>query len=188
MHPRALLIQHLGSLQGVLRLANAQQKEKQKALLGKRVRVGDSCYSSVWYSQRLVGTVEQQGTGGLCSTGGEGRRESVKSRASKEQSIQSHSKRGRWKLGARRKDIWATGVYPTDRLHFFRLKNSRAALQEPVLFLPCWSSPYQRRCAHSRTTLVWTVTLASLAHTCLCASENLLLSCIVIGVLLQCFW
>lgn len=169
MHPRALLIQHLGSLQGVLRLANAQQKEKQKALLGKRVRVGDSCYCSVWYSQRLVGAVEQQGTGGLCSTGCEGRRESVKSKASK--SVQSHSKRGQWKLGARRKDIWATGVYPTDRLRFFRLKNSRAALQEPVLFLPCWSSPYQRLCAHSRTALVWTVTLASLAHMLMCQWE-----------------
>lgn len=34
-------------------------------------------------------------------------------------SIQSHSKRGQWKVGARRKDIWVTGVYPTDRLHFF---------------------------------------------------------------------
>lgn len=176
MHPRALLIQHLGSLQGVLWLANTQQKEKQKALLGKRVRVGDSCYSSVWYSQRLVGAVEQRGTGGLCSAGCEGRSESVKSRASK--SVQSHSKRGQWKLGARRKDTWATGVYPTDRLRFFRLKNWRAALQEPMLFLPCWSCPYQQQCAHSRTTLVWT----SLAHTCLCASENLLLSCIMIGV------
>lgn len=103
MHPRVLLIQHLGSLQGVLQLANAQQKENQKALLGRRMRVGDSCSSRLWYSQRLVGTVGQQGTGEPCCSGCEGERESIRSRASK--SVQSHSKRGQWKLGARRKDI-----------------------------------------------------------------------------------
>lgn len=134
MHPRVLLNQHLGSWQGLLQLANTQQKEKQKGLLGKRVRVGDNCSSGVWYSQKLMGTVEQQGTGELCSAGCEGKRQSIKSRASK--MVQSHSKRGQWKLGARRKDIWATGVYPTDRLHFFRLNSWRAALQEPVLFFP----------------------------------------------------
>lgn len=85
-------------------------------MLGKRMRVGDSFSSSVWYSQRLVGTVEQQGTGELCCAGCKGRRESTKSRASI--SIQSHSKRGQWKLGAGRKDIWAAGVDPTDRLLF----------------------------------------------------------------------
>lgn len=110
MRPRLLLIQHLGSLQGVLQLANAQQMEKQKSLLGKRVRVGDSCSSSVWYSQKLVGAVEQRGTGELCSAGCEGRRESITSRVS--ESVQSHSKREQWKLGAGRTDSWATEVYP----------------------------------------------------------------------------
>lgn len=133
MHPRALLIQHLGGLQGVLWLANTQQKEKQKALLGKRVRVGDSCYSSVWYSQRLVGAVEQRGTGGLCSAGCEGRSESVKSRASK--SVQSHSKRGQWKLGQEEKTFELLECTPQTDCVFSGWKTEELHCKSP-----CFSS------------------------------------------------
>lgn len=171
----------LWQLAGGLPTCKCSKEGKAKGILGKRVRPGDSCSSSVWYSQKLVGTVEKQDTGELCSAGYEGRRESIKSRASK--SILSHSKRGQWKLGARRKDIWTTEVYPADRLHFFRLKNWRAALQELVLFFLCWSSPFQWWHAHFENYIgLESVTLACLAHTCLCVSENLLVYCIMIGV------
>lgn len=171
----------LWQLAGGLPTCKCSKEGKAKGILGKRVRPGDSCSSSVWYSQKLVGTVEKQDTGELCSAGYEGRRESIKSRASK--SILSHSKRGQWKLGARRKYIWTTEVYPADRLHFFRLKNWRAALQELVLFFLCWSSPFQWWHAHFENYIgLESVTLACLAHTCLCVSENLLVYCIMIGV------
>lgn len=132
MHPTVLLIQHLGSLQGVLQLANAQQKEKQQALLGKRVRVGDSCSSSVWYSQRLVGTVEQQGTGELCSAGCEGR-------INQKQSKQEHSKsqqEGAVETGGKKKRHLSDWNVPYRQTAFFQAEKLKSCIARACAFPP----------------------------------------------------
>lgn len=120
MHPRVLLIQHLGSLQGVLQIANVQQKEKQKALLGKRVRVGDSFSSSVWYSQRLVGTVEQRALVSCALLAAKGEESQPKAEQAQAFKVTAREGNGNW--GQEEKTFELLECTPQTDC-FFRLKN-----------------------------------------------------------------
>lgn len=121
---------------GDIQLANAPQKAKQKAQLGERVRGGSSCSSKVWYSRSLVGAVKWQGTGELCSASWV-REKRIIQKQSKQDRLKSQQERG-METGSREElpkhsSCWSI---PPDRLRFFRLTNWRAALQEPLVFLP----------------------------------------------------
>lgn len=132
-------------MRGELPLANVQQKEKQKAWLGKRVTVGNSCCSSgrhkttgYWWTM-------------LCCLG--------KERESHSKADKRCSKSRQWKLG--------TGIATQT------LEKLKSCIVRGCVFLPCCSPLYQQRCACLRIAVVWkAVTLASPAHMCLCASEK----------------
>lgn len=80
------------------------------------------------------------------------------------------SKSRQWKLG--------TGIATQT------LEKLKSCIVRGCVFLPRCSPLYQQQCARMRTAVVWkAVTLASPAHVCLCASENLLLECVVIRMI-----
>lgn len=121
---------------GVLQLANAQQKAKQKAFLGKRVRGGNSCSSNAWYSQSLVGAIKQQGTGGLRSAGW-GREKRLIQRQSKQEHSKSRQESG-METGGRKSysGTRATGVYPQTDCIFSDCKSRKACVARACVFPP----------------------------------------------------